>query len=735
MGVLDRHLTTAVLVCAVISLLLLAGVAPAAAHLEEDPTSTEETAHPDGESRTEEPSSSEESPAQEPSDTDDEAGSEEPSADPTETPAPSAPAEEPEADADDGAAVEPEEETTESAVPQEEELAPFAVPAPEDREAVITVKVGGDRTGATSVGGLAGVTLRLHDGGSGGPGDPVNEKWATCVSDSDGDCSFTIPDTEAEITERRCTRWVILFCRNWENVVVQEEGKNHDSRFWVVAESAPSGWYLNDTLVTGTTTNRPNSPYQFRTGAQLRAGNTYDSGVHFMLDAGADASGGVWQNVRVNPELLQTCEAGLDVALVLDLSASVSGSLGDLKTASKDMTEALAGTGSSLSLYTFGTRAPMNSGASGSNYAALSIDEGNNLQTIKNRIDGYQTGTNHAGGTGGTNWDRGLYQVAESAAQHDLAVVVTDGMPTFYGSGPSGTGSSTQFVEVEQAIFSANALKSQGTRVLAVGVGDGVNGGAANLRAISGQTSYASAGSVHEADYFQTGWNSLAALLEEVALGATCQANIGITKETTAYGEKAPSNGGAGWEFKATASSGKITPDATQSTDDVGRVEYTLQFATPTPTPAVLTLEEVLSAEQTASGWSLDEVQCTLNGSPISAEDARAEITVTVGDNVDCTFLNVQELLPEISIEKQGWDTPSADGYKDAEEIPTGGQVINDTTITWTYTVTNTGETPLEGIEVTDDKLSDDAVECPKTSLKPGESMVCTAFGAVIADP
>jgi hypothetical protein len=47
--------------------------------------------------------------------------------------------------------------------------------------------------------------------------------------------------------------------------------------------------------------------------------------------------------------------------------------------------------------------------------------------------------------------------------------------------------------------------------------------------------------------------------------------------------------------------------------------------------------------------------------------------------------------------------------------------------VTWSYTVTNTGELPLAGITVVDDQGVD--VHCPGTSLDVGESMVCSATG------
>ena len=49
--------------------------------------------------------------------------------------------------------------------------------------------------------------------------------------------------------------------------------------------------------------------------------------------------------------------------------------------------------------------------------------------------------------------------------------MLTDGDPTYYGTGPSGPGNRTRFAEVENGIFSANALKLKATRILGVGVG------------------------------------------------------------------------------------------------------------------------------------------------------------------------------------------------------------------------------------------------------------------------
>ncbi|WP_453983860.1 DUF7507 domain-containing protein [Brevibacterium casei] len=597
-------------------------------------------------------------------------------------------------------------------------VAPQSVPRASGDNAVITVKVGGDRTSETTVKGLAGVKLRLYSDNRGSVGSRIGDSWASCTSDADGDCSFTVPQTS-------CT----LFCTSFTSQA------NRDKRFWIVQESAPEGWSANDRFVVGTAADNSTERYVFRTGTQLRSGNTYRSGKDFMAvgDRGSDLtnSTGTWQNTRSNPSLQVSCSAGLRVALVLDLSGSVSNSnaLGTLKDASKGMVDALKGTNSSMALYTFSDNSPRNDTDDGRNWPSMSIDPGNNADTIKKRIDAYNTG-------GGTNWDSAMWQAANVADPYDLVVVVTDGMPTYSMGNTSnngGNGSKTNFDEIESAVFSANAVKAKGSRLMAVGVGDGVANGAPNLAAISGSTKYTTGGSINDADYFQAGWEELADLMAGVAKGATCRADIEIDKKTLAYGASTPAPGGAGWTFGVTASApGTLSPTAKQTTGETSKVAYQVKFQTPKPaTSSKVSIEELLTQAQTADGWALDAVECRINGQKVAVTKDAINLNVTVGDAVKCTVTNKQSLVPGIDIEKKAWDTPTAAGLDGAKEITAGETVTDGRTVTWTYLVKNTGKTPLDGITVVDDKLPASAVKCPKTRLNPGETMTCSASGAV----
>lgn len=77
---------------------------------------------------------------------------------------------------------------------------------------------------------------------------------------------------------------------------------------------------------------------------------------------------------------------------------------------------------------------------------------------------------------------------------------------------------------------------------------------------------------------------------------------------------------------------------------------------------------------------------------------------------------------PSIEIEKTtngvDADDPNAG---DAPQIAVGGKV------TWQYLVTNTGNVPLDNVVVRDDQGV--SVNCPQTSLAPGETMHCSASG------
>lgn len=529
---------------------------------------------------------------------------------------------------------EPENEaTTEEPASPSPDITPTAEATPDVTDATITVRVAD---------GLGGVKLRLHSGSASKSGAAVPEAWARCVSNSAGVCTFTVPDTHAAGDE-------------------YEAGDNYDQRFWVVQESAPAGWFANQTLgLTGNST----APYQFRTGPQLRAGQNYSSSSDFMTAGTHPASAGVWQNSRKNPGVDLACRPGVDIAVVLNRTGSAG------KKAADAMQDAMAGTNSSLTVY-----------------------------------------------EGASSLAQGLGQ----AAGHDLVVMVT-----------AGSGSSAGFTPTEQAIKSANALKAQGSRVLAVGVGASNH---ANLRAISGPQSSGAATYSSSADYHAIGGGQLAGLLDSIAQQVACETTVEVTQELQAYGQDSAKSAGSGWKFELATQAGTVRPANTQTTASNGKVSYDLSLDTTQQGARNVSLKGLISDEKTADGWTLKQITCTINGTAVAVEGTTAKLSIAPGDQVACTFLNIQTLKPAMTVHKQAWDTPKAAELSGAQQLQPGHTLSSGHHVTWTYWVKNTGETVLHNINVVDDQLAEDAVTCPSTTLRVGKSMTCTASGKVTSTP
>lgn len=476
---------------------------------------------------------------------------------------------------------------------------PRAVPEPSPDTSVVTVKVGGDRTGPARVGPLAGVELGLFDGPD--ATKPVDDVWGVCVSDHDGDCSFVIPDAR---------------------------GADEGARYYVKQISAPGGWYANLRLRTGHGSGAYSvaTPYAFELPASA-SGATYTSTRDFVIDdtrGEATASTGVWQQSRVNPRPDLTC--GLDVALLLDLSASVGRALPDLKAAADTFTDALTGTPSRMALFTFDRRSPSVGTVNRPELTPVSTEAG--AAAFKNRYADWELGS-------GTNWDRGLWAVAEAAPRYDLLVVLTDGNPTFYDS-LLGDGGNTRIAEVEAGIFSANAVKAEGTRVLAVGVGNRVTGlTARNLRAISGTTAF-SGSNAADADYFQTrDYAEAGQALRDLAR-ARCRGSLSVIKQivpanNTGEDVTGAAPAGSGWEFTAettTPGVGGLPGRESTINDGTGSVNFGLTFNEDTAA-------EVTVAETRRPGHTL----VTQDGQNAVCRDidAGGDVPVTNGDGFGFT--------------------------------------------------------------------------------------------------
>jgi hypothetical protein len=464
--------------------------------------------------------------------------------------------------------------------------------------ATLTVNKGGDRTGEQTVGPLAGATFAFYAGTSGAPPNPLPAPDATCTTDATGSCSVDVPG---------------------------RTGTNQG--YWIIEQDAPTGWRIIPSLVTGNGGSAPfqSTPYnQVFTGA-VANDQTYTFPVPTTGNTNRTARGAQWADRRENPALPGAC--GLHIALVIDVSGSISSSLQTVKNAANGFVDALTGTPSEIALYTFATNA-----TAVLNPTPVSDQAGAN--TVKAAINSLTAG-------GNTNWDQGLWQVAASPFDYDAAIVLTDGNPTVYGPPPAqGPGGFTRFQEVEQGIFSANALKARGTKIIAVGVGAGVSGAPDNLIAISGP--------VANDDYYQTGFAELEALFRKLAL-ENCAGTISVVKKVIPPGgTPADAQPAGGWTI-STSTSG-VTPASGVTDTSTGAVNFAVDLGGAASRP--VTLDETVQAGYTPVPQGDFNASCTANGNPATVTNGTGTsftVDALATGIVSCVILN-QAADPQASV-------------------------------------------------------------------------------------
>lgn len=582
---------------------------------------------------------------------------------------------------------------------------PLTVPPADLNSAVITVKVGGDRLADGTVAPLSGVKLGLYGPGTattvvglnalptqGTAGARYDSSWSwtTCVSDADGDCSFVIPiRTDApSIT-----------------------GAPQDTRFWVVEEASPGGWYSNPMLRIGGFGATPEGTleYRFRTDTQLRAGVTYrsttpmpytdtatadnpdrffmrnreDTNAEGRMASNTTRTTGVWSQSRNNPVFPAKC--GMDIALIADTSGSLGDTgIAELKSTMSSFVDAFRGTDTNMSAFSFSTVSP---GSGASNHPALlPVTTASQASTFKGQYAAWLSG-------GGTSWDRGLAEAANAAAKYDLAILLTDGNPTTMGTSPNaGASAFNSLRDTDAGIFSANQLKAEGTRVVALGVGPALTASSElNLRAVSG--------TVSGSDYIRAA-NFAAATAELVALAnANCTGSIEVQKMIV------PSNGTiadatpapAGWKFDAASQTSTMTVGApatrTTVTGGNGMVDFGLNFTQPSTSGTVQILETQQTGYQivpVGTGNAARNGTCQILSTggtvPVANSGTTAQPGFTVtglkNERVSCKIYN--KVLEPGKLEVAKSSNPAS-----------GTTVTPSQTLSYTLTFKNTGQMPV----------------------------------------
>jgi hypothetical protein len=356
-----------------------------------------------------------------------------------------------------------------------------------------------------------------------------------------------------------------------------------------------------------------------------------------------------------NPDLPRRC--GLDMTLIIDRSGSIQEQSATVAAASNALVQGLAGTGSRVQVISFATRATAFDDANGDgdneDLEDLRFMPADELVVPEFPSQGY------------TNWDDALEMARRSpAGVAPLTVILTDGNPTALNfdspnghGGPVGANADpiTQNLANAAAVVEATQLKLQGTHMLAVGVGNSVNG--TRLRGISGNEQINSGGAVTfaEGDWTLVDFGELKTLLEDFTR-ELCASSLNITKtEITAEGEPRPGNGWrmnleldaqpATWTSPAQPS-GNLS--ASLETVD-GKANFKWSNADVASRPSATVAEEALP------GWTFESVSCTrrdLGTNETTPLEVQAEILadgsarwsipdgISGTDSVNCSVVN-----------------------------------------------------------------------------------------------
>jgi cysteine-rich repeat protein len=299
--------------------------------------------------------------------------------------------------------------------------------------------------------------------------------------------------------------------------------------------------------------------------------------------------------IEPNPGLNQSC--GVDMVLVIDSSGSIdSAELGQMKVAYESFINAfLPATPTLIGVVDFDTQASV-------------------AQNFTDNVTVLTTAVNTPTSGGFTNWQdallkaRGLFD--PRGDKPNLVVFASDGNPNRRGDPAEAV---NQTVAVQAAVTEANLIKANGTRIIALGIGNAIN--TANLEAISSPDAV-----------ITSNFTSLADTLAELS-AELCGGTITVKKIIN-------SSGVQDWEFNITIEGG--TSNLTSGlTDSEGFINFEIEF---NDTNATVNVSETLQ-----EGYLLDQASCSIGNTTLGYFDGVSVFNISIGVNdiVYCEFINI----------------------------------------------------------------------------------------------
>src|SRR3989338_787578 len=313
-----------------------------------------------------------------------------------------------------------------------------------------------------------------------------------------------------------------------------------------------------------------------------------------------------------NPPLAEAC--GLDMALVIDSSGSINSTeLATMKTAFNGFIDTfLPATPTEMAVVEFDSTASVTQGFT---------DDATLLHTA----------INAAVSGGSTNWDDALFDAhslfPNRADKPDVIVFASDGNPTA-SDGPLS--------HLEDAIVEANAAKTDGIHIIALGIGSDLD--VNSLFALSTPDSVITSA-------FDTLAADLAELAEEL-----CGGTITVHKVVDADGNlntTGDQTDGAGWTFNTNVDSPDSATPSSGDTDGDGLINFDIDLGD----DDTATVDIVETPE---AGYALLSASCTKQGNGAvgtAGLSMVSNITLGKADIVSCVFYNVP--AGRIIIEKQ----------------------------------------------------------------------------------